>query len=60
MCNYYDPTDYSCRQLILNVLIKDRMRSIAAFKDRMLIRKSWETGETEFKYLLKQLESKQN
>ena len=54
---YYDPTDYSCRQLILNFLLQNKTKSIAAVKDRMKNKKSWETGETEFRYLLKELEA---
>jgi len=55
---YYDPTDYSCKQLVLNVLLQDRAKSIAAVKDRIKHKKSWETGETEFKYLLRDLNAK--
>ena len=56
--NYYDPTDYSCRQLVLSVLLQDKTKSIEAVKDRMKHKKTWETGETEFKYLLEELEAK--
>ena len=55
---YYDPTDYSCRPLVLNVLLQDKTKSIAAVKDRMKNKLSWETDNTEFKYLLKELEAK--
>ena len=56
--HYYDPTDYSCRRFVLKVLLQDKAKSIAAVKDRMKHKKSWETGETEFKYLLEELEAK--
>lgn len=55
---YYDPTDYSCRELVLNVLQKDTAAGIAAVKHRIKNKMSWEGDETEFPYLLKALEGK--
>ncbi len=56
--HYYDPTDYSCRPLVLDILQQDKMKSIAAVKKRMKNKMSWETDETEFKYLLEKLQAK--
>lgn len=55
---YYDPTDYSCRQLVENVLLQNKPKSTVAVQDRIKNKKDWETGETEFKYLLKKLQDK--
>ena len=57
--NYYDPTDYSCRDKIYNILLQNKTNSINAVKDRMKNRMSWENADlsgTEFKNLLEQLE----
>lgn len=57
--NYYDPTDYSCRNLVLNVLLQNKATSIIALKEIIKNMKSWEKiEETDFKYLLEQLETK--
>ena len=58
--NYYDPTDYSCREEIYKILIRNRIISIKAVKDRMKNIMSWESADlsgTDFKNLLEQLES---
>lgn len=57
MWHYYDPTDYSCRQMILDILLRDKAAAIAAVEYRMKHKKSWETGATEFGYLLDALQS---
>lgn len=54
--HYYDPTDYSCRQLVVDVLRQNRTQSIQAVRKRMKHKKSWETGDSEFKYLLEDLQ----
>jgi len=59
MWHYYDPTDYSCRQMILDVLLRDKAAAIAALEYRMQHKKRWETGTTEFHYLLEALKAGQ-
>jgi hypothetical protein len=57
---YYDPTDFSSRDLVFNVLQKNRPESIQAIKTRINNKKEWETDNTapysELNYLLKQLD----
>lgn len=58
--NYYDPTDYSCRGEIYNILLHNKTISINAVKVRMKHKMSWESADlsgTEFKNLLEQLEN---
>lgn len=58
--NYYDPTDYSCRDKIYKILLQNKETSINALKDRMKNKMSWENADlsgTEFKNLLTQLEN---
>ncbi len=57
---YYDPTDFPSRDLVFNVLQKNRPESIQAIKTRINNKKEWETDNTapysELNYLLKQLD----
>ena len=57
---YYDPTDFPSRDLVFNVLQKNRTESIQAIKTRINNEKEWETDDTapysELNYLLKQLD----
>lgn len=57
---YYDTTDFPTRDLVLNVLQKNRLASIQAIKTRINNKKEWETDNTapysELNYLLKQLD----
>jgi hypothetical protein len=58
--NYYDPTDYSCRGEIYDILLQNKTISINAVKNRMKHKMSWERADlsgTEFKNLLEQLEN---
>ena len=58
--NYYDPSDYSCRSEIYQILLQNKTISIKSVKDRMKNKMKWESAElsgTEFKNLLEQLES---
>lgn len=58
--NYYDPTDYTCRKDIYNVLLQNKAISIKAVKNRIKNRMSWESKDmsgTEFKDLLSSLEN---
>jgi hypothetical protein len=42
---YYDPTDFPTRELVLDVLIKNKRESIKAIKTRIKQKKKWETDE---------------
>lgn len=57
---YYDLTDFPVRELVFNVLQKNRPESIIAIKTRINNKKEWETDSTapysELDYLLKQLD----
>lgn len=58
--NYYDPTDYSCRDDIYGLLRQNKQISIIAVKERIENKMKWENENldgTEFKELLKQLEN---
>lgn len=58
--NYYDPTDYSCRDEIYSLLLQNKQISIIALKERIENKMKWENENlegTEFKVLLKQLEN---
>jgi hypothetical protein len=58
--NYYDPTDYSCRDEIYKILLQNKSMSIKAVKDRLKHKMSWESKNlsgTEFTTLLKMLEN---
>lgn len=57
---YYDPTDFPCRTLVYDILENSRPESIEAVKNRIRLKKNWETDDTapysELKDLLKQLD----
>lgn len=57
---YYDPTDFPSRDLVFNVLQKNRPESIQAIKTRINHKKEWEIDNSasysELNYLLKQLD----
>jgi hypothetical protein len=42
---YYDPTDFPSRNLVLNILEKNRAESIKAIKTRINNKKEWETND---------------
>jgi hypothetical protein len=59
---YYDPTDFSSRDLVFKVLQKNRQGSIKAIKTRIINKKEWETEDiapfSELNDLLKELGEK--
>ncbi len=56
---YYDPTDYSCRDLVLKVLLQNKTESITIIKNKLKnIKKSNDALYTDYNYLLSQLEKK--
>ena len=56
---YYDPTDYSCRELILKVLKQDKATSIKALKMRIKNNHKWSNEiPVDFDYLEKDLTQK--
>lgn len=54
---YYDPTDFLCRPLVFEILLRDKRTSIAAVEKRIRNKKPWESENVEFKDLMKQLEN---
>jgi hypothetical protein len=58
--NYYDPTDYSCKREVFEVLQRSKPASIQAVKHRMQHRMPWEKkdlSDTDFGRLLEMLEA---
>ena len=56
---YYDPTDYSCRDLVLRVLLLNKAKSIDIVKNKLkYIQKSDDTLYNDYNHLLSQLEKK--
>jgi len=56
---YYDPTDYSCKDLVLKVLLQNKNESIGIVKNKLKkIKKSDDALYTDYNYLLSLLEKK--
>jgi hypothetical protein len=57
---YYDPTDFPCRTLVYDILENSRPESIEAVKNRIRLKKNWETDDkapySELNGLLKRLD----
>lgn len=43
MRHYHDPTDFSVREPILNILLKDKQKSIEAIQQRIKNKMEWES-----------------
>ena len=42
---YYDPTDFTTRNMIMPIFLRNKQSSVAAIKYRIVHRKTWETAD---------------